>query len=84
MAQCDIENVSYTINNLTGRINFEWKNGTLNFLSFEKYFNQLGLATRQVEISSKQLFYAPSKIWGKRRASLDDVQTLFICSDVID
>ena len=79
MAQCNIENVSYTINDQSGRISFEWKKATLLFLSLEKYFfNQLGLATQQVERFSKPLYYAPSKIWGDDRASWDDVKTLFI------
>ena len=83
--KCSIEGVSYTHNPLTGRISFEWKHGTLNFLSFDKYFfDQLGLGTEQEEIFSKPLYYAPSKIWGDRRASLDIVQTLFVYSDVID
>ena len=72
--KCSIVGVSFTHNSLTGRISFEWKHGTLNFLSFDKYFfDQLGLGTEQEEIFSKPLYYAPSKIWGDRRASLDIV-----------
>ena len=85
MRKCEIEGVSFTHIPLTGRISFEWKHGTLNFLCFVKYFfNQLRLGSEQVEIFSKPLYYAPSKIWGDRRASLDIVQTLFVYSDVID
>ena len=61
MIQCLITDVSYTHNNLTGLISFIWKNGTLNFLSFDKYFfKQLGLGTQEVAIFSKPLYYAPS------------------------
>ena len=37
-----------------------------------------------MEIFSKPLYYAPSKIGGDRPASLDTVQTLFVYSDIID
>ena len=57
MLKCAIEGLSITHNPLTGRISFEWKHGTLNFLSFDKYFfSQIGLGTEQVEIFSKPLF----------------------------
>ena len=85
MLKCAMEGVSFNDNSLTGRISFEWKHGTLKFLSFDKYFvNQLGLGTQQEEIFSKPLYYAPSKIWGDRHASLNIVQPLFVYSDVID
>ena len=61
------------------------EDGYLTFLSLDKYIvDHLGLGTEQVEISSKPPYYASSKIWGNRRASWDDVQTLYIYSDVID
>ena len=85
MSKCENQGVSFAHNPLRGRISFEWKHDTLNFLSFDKYFfDQLGLGTEKIEIFSQPLYLAPSKIWGDRRASLDNVQTLFIYSDVID
>ena len=85
MAQCGIENVSYTDNNLTGRISFEWQKGTLNFLSFDKYlFNQLGLITQQVELANTPLYFAPSATSGNRRASLTDVKSFYVYSDGVE
>ena len=55
-SKCEIESVSITHNPMTGRISFEWKHGTLNLLSFDKYiFDQLGMGTYQVEIFRKPL-----------------------------
>ena len=63
LLKCSIDDVSFTLNPLTGRISFEWKHGILNFLSFHKYFfDQLGLGTEQKAIFSKPLYNAPSKI----------------------
>ena len=46
MAHCGIDNVTARHNVVTGQVKFEWKNGTLKFLSFDKYFfNQLGMIT---------------------------------------
>ena len=70
---------------MTGKVSFEWKKGTLRFLSFDKYFfDQLGMITQQVEMSSKPLYFSHSGVTGNRRAWLDDVQTVYIYSDVID
>ena len=61
------------------------KKGTLRFLSFDKYFfDQLGMITQQVEMSSKPLYISHSGVTGNRRAWLDDLQTVYIFSDVID
>ena len=38
-AQCGIEDVTYITNVVTGKVSFEWKKGTLKFLSFNKYFS---------------------------------------------
>ena len=85
MTQCGIENVTYTNNILTGKESFQWKNGTLKFRSFDNYFcTQLGMITQQVEMSSKPLNYSHSEVTGNRRAWLEDVQPLYIYSDVID
>ena len=73
MAQCDIGNVSYTIANLTGQINVEWKD-TLNILSFEMdFFDQLELGPEHVDIFSTPVYYTLSRIWVKRRAALPDI-----------
>ena len=85
MCKCHFENVSFNDNPLPGRIGFEWRNATLNLLSFDKYFFiQLGLGTQQMKIFSKPLYSAPSRKWGDCCASLTDVETLFIYSDGID
>ena len=58
---------------------------TLNFLSLDKsFFNQLGIITQQVEMTSKPLYFSHSGVTGNRRAWLEDVQTIYIYSDVID
>ena len=50
-AQCGIEEVTYANNVVTGKVSFEWKKGTLWFLSFDKYFfDQLGMITQHVEM----------------------------------
>ena len=70
---------------MTGQVKFDWKHGTLKFLSFDKYFfNQLGMITQQVEMSSKLLYISHSGVTGNRRAWLEDVQTIYIYSDGID
>ena len=85
MAQCVIENVTARHNAVTGQVKFEWNKGTLKFISFDKYFfNQMGMITQHVEMSSKPLFMSHSGVTGNRRAWLEDVQTLYIYSDVID
>ena len=85
MSMWEIECVSFTHNPLTRRISLEWRHGTLNFLSFDKYFfDHLGLGTAHEEIFSKSLYFTPSKIWGHRRATLDTVQKLYDYSDVIE
>ena len=85
IAQCGIEKVTYTNNIVTGNVSFEWKKGTLKFLSFDKYFfTQLGMITQQVEMSRNPLYFSHSGITGNRRAWLDDVQTVYIYSDVMD
>ena len=56
MAQCGIENVTARHNSVTWQVKFEWNKGTLRFISFDKYFfNQLGMITQHVEMSSKPL-----------------------------
>ena len=85
MADCALENVTYTNNIVTARVSFEWKKGTLKFLSFDKYFfNQLGLIRQHVQIASKPLYYSQSGVTVNRRAWLDDVQTVYIYSEGID
>ena len=85
MVQCGIDNVTARHNIVTGQVKFESKNGTIKFLSFEKYFfNQQGMITQQVEMSSKPLYFSHSGVTGNHRAWLDDVQTVYSYSDVID
>ena len=58
-AQCGIEDVTYTNNGVTDKVSFEWKKWTLKFLSFDKYFfDQLGMITQQVEMSSKPIYFS--------------------------
>ena len=77
--------MTYTNNIVTGQVKFDWKHGTLKFLSFDKYFfNQLGMITQQVEMSSKPLYFSHSGVMGNRRAWVEDVQTVYIYSNVID
>ena len=73
--KCEIDDVSFIHNPLSGPIRLEWTHGTLNFFSFAKDFvaDQFGMGTEQVEIFSKHLYFAPSKIWDDPRATLDDV-----------
>ena len=83
--QCGIEDVTYANNVVTGKVSFERKKGTLKFLSFDRYFfDQMGMMTQQVEMSSKPLYFSHSGVTGNRRAWLDDVQTVYIYSDVIN
>ena len=52
IALCRIENVTYRHNNVTGRVSFESAKGG------HQFFNQLGMITQQVEISSKPQLFA--------------------------
>ena len=70
MALSGIGNVTCRHNNVTGRVSFEWAKGD------HQFFNQLGMITEQMDISSKHINYSHSGVTGNRPAWLADVQTL--------
>ena len=84
MLQYGIENLTNTYNDLTGRITYKWAKGTLLPLLRQVLLGSSWTRHGAGGDIQQPLYFASAKIGGTRGATLDDVQTLYIYSDVID